>query len=318
MKQLLRLMTLLPLLTACQKSASTVLQGYVEGEFVYVSPPVAGTLEQLSVKRGQNVTKGQPLFSTDATPQKSAHDEASQRLEQARATLEDLKKGRRPSEIQALQAQLSLAREALSLSEKERARQENLRTSGAVPEETLDRARSTNEQNHFRVAQIEAELKTAKLGGRDDQIKATEAEVKAREAALAKAEWDLGQTKQVAPTEGLIDDTLYDVGEWIAAGRPVISLLPPGRVKVRVFVPETQIAKLHVGDPAKVFIDGLPQPATGTVSFISPQAEYTPPVIYSRENRSKLVFMVELHFADNVAATLHPGQPVDVELDTTP
>ena len=318
MKRLIYLVAIIPMLTACQKAASTALQGYVEGEFVYISPPSAGALEELTVERGQQVSKGQPLFSVDAGPQKAARDEASQRLEQARATLADTQKGRRPSEIQALEAQLSLAKEALSLSQKERARQENLSTSGAVPEESLDRARSIHEQSRLRVAQLEAELQTAKLGSREDQIKAAELEVKAREAALAKAEWDLRQTRQAAPIAGIIDDTLYAVGEWVPAGRPVISLLPPKEVKVRVFVPETEISKWHVGDSATVHIDALPQALRGTVSFISPQAEYTPPVIYSRENRSKLVFMVELRFEDSVAATLHPGQPVDVEFTATP
>ncbi|MCP5560070.1 MAG: HlyD family secretion protein [Verrucomicrobiaceae bacterium] len=262
---------LLPaVLTSCEKSPTDRLQGYVEGEFVYPAPPIAGKLTKLAVKRGDQVKAGDLLFTIENTLQKAAYDEAAQQVQQAQATLADAKKGRRPSEIQSLQAQLSQSREAMSLSAKELARQENLRTSGAVPEESLDRARSLNEQNRFRVAQIEAEMATADLGARADQIAAAEAEVKAREATLAKAEWDLQQTRQTAPAAGLIDDTLYNVGEWIAAGRPVISLLPPGQVRVRLFVPETEIIHVHLGDAAQVSIDGMPQPVQGEVSFISP------------------------------------------------
>jgi HlyD family secretion protein len=84
-------------------------------------------------------------------------------------------------------------------------------------------------------------------------------------------------------------------------------------MRVRAFAPQSQIAQVHAGDEANVLIDGLAQPVVGRVSFISPQAEYTPPVIYSRENRAKLVFMFELSFDAAVAAQLHPGQPVDVQ-----
>jgi HlyD family secretion protein len=162
---------------------------------------------------------------------------------------------------------------------------------------------------------LEADLKTAQLGLRSDQIAAAEAEMHAREAALARAEWDLAQKKQSAPKAGLISDTLYREGEWVAAGRPVVALLPPQNIKVRAFVPEPDLGALHVGQPAQVFVDGVPDPLTGKVSFISPQSEFTPPVIYSRESRSKLVFMIELVFEPSVAEKLHPGQPVDVRIN---
>jgi HlyD family secretion protein len=163
------------------------------------------------------------------------------------------------------------------------------------------------------VARTEADLQTAKLGSRSDQIAAADANVRALEAALAKAEWDLAQKRQSAPEAGLIFDTLYQQGEWVPAGRPVISLLPPANIKVRAFVPEVRIGTIRVGAPVKILVDGVREPFTGKVSFISPQAEYTPPVIYSQETRGKLVFMVEIVFDAAIAAKLHPGQPVDVQ-----
>ena len=107
---------------------------------------------------------------------------------------------------------------------------------------------------------------------------------------------------------------MYRQGEWVPAGRPVVALLPPSNLKVRAFVPETQLQALHLGDSVQVIVDGLPGALAGRISFISPRAEYTPPVIYNRENRAKLVFMIEVTFDPQVAATLHPGQPVDVRL----
>jgi HlyD family secretion protein len=112
---------------------------------------------------------------------------------------------------------------------------------------------------------------------------------------------------------GLVYDTLFRQGEWVAAGKPVVALLPPQNIKVRAFVPETQVGSIHYGDTTQVTVDGVPNPFIGKVSYISPHAEYTPPVIYSRESRAKLVFMIESVFDPEISRGLHPGQPVDVE-----
>lgn len=302
------------MLSACEKQNAGLIQGYVEGEFVYVASPGAGAVQKLSVQRGDRVKEGDPLYSLEGDPEKSNRDEAARRLAQAKATLEDAKKGRRPTEMASLTAQLEQAKAAAELSAKELVRQEKLALSGAASKEEVDRARSTHEQNQQRVAQLEADLQTAELGLRSDQIAAAEAEVRAREAALARAEWELAKKSQSAPKAGLIADTLYREGEWVAAGRPVIVLLPPQNIKVRAFLPEKEIGPLQIGQSAKVLVDGVRDPLDGKVSFISPQAEFTPPVIYSRESRSKLVFMIEIVFDAEVARTLHPGQPVDVRI----
>jgi HlyD family secretion protein len=232
---------------------------------------------------------------------------------QGRASLEDAKKARRPSELEAAEAQMKQARAALVLSEKEFLRQQDLYNRGVSSSQDLDRARSTRDQDDHRVQQMTADLQTANLGSREDQIAAAEANARALEAALAQADWNLSQKKQSAPQEGLVYDLLYQQGEWVPAGKPVVMLLPPPNVKVRAFVPEQRVGAIHPGDKAIVHVDGVPAPYEGHVSYISPQAEYTPPVIYSQESREKLVFMVEVRFPPETAAKLHPGQPVDVE-----
>ena len=125
----------LALFTSCSRPDRKVLQGYVEGEFVYIASPFAGTLEALQVRRGTQVKAGTPLFQLDSTPEQAARDETERKLAQARANLEDVKKGKRPSEIESVGAQLKQARVALALSEKELGRQETLmRTPGATAE----------------------------------------------------------------------------------------------------------------------------------------------------------------------------------------
>lgn len=305
---------LLCIMAGCTNQDRDRMQGYVEGEFVYVASPFAGALESLQVQRGGQVKAGDPLFWLDSASEKSVRDEAERRLAQARATWEDVKKGKRPSEIEAIQAQLKQVRAALKLAEREFMRQEGLiGVPGATVELDFDRASSTRDQTRQRVAELEAELRTAQLGSRSDQVMAAGAEVRAREAALAKAEWELSQKRQKAPKTGLVFDTLYREGEWVAAGKPVVALLPPQNIKVRAFVPETLIGAIQPGQSVRVSVDGIRESLSGTVSYISPKAEYTPPVIYSQESRKKLVFMVEATFAPDIAAGLHPGQPVDVE-----
>jgi HlyD family secretion protein len=301
------------LLAGCSRPAVNRVQGYVEGEFVYVASPYAGELKSLKTQRGDQVKTNDLLFTLDNEPEKSDRDEAEQRLMQADSSLKDARKGKRPTEIESEEAQLRQARAALVLSEKELARQEKLLLTSASSVQDVDRARSTRDQDLQRVAQLEADLLTAHLGSRTDQIAAAAANKKALAAALARAEWDLSQKRQAAPEAGLVYDTLYREGEWVAAGRPVVVLLPPKNIKVRAFVPEALVGAIHIGDGVKVTVDGVSVPYLGKVSFISPQAEYTPPVIYSRESRSKLVFMIEAVFDPETASKLHPGQPVDLQ-----
>ena len=293
--------TVLSILAGCSGQQPNRAQGYVEGEFVYVASPFPGQLDALYVQRGAQVKTGDPLYALDNSAEKAARDEAARRLAQGRANLEDAKKGRRPTEIESLEAQLKQARAQLEFSEIEFQRHEKLIHSDSVAMQAYDRARSQRNQDRQRVAQLEADLETARLGSRSDQIEAAEANVRALEATLARAEWELSQKAQAAPQSGLVFDTLYRQGEWVAAGRPVVVLLPPQNIKVRAFVPETWVATIHAGDTVRVSVDGLPEPLIGRVSYISPRAEFTPPVIYSQESRSKLVFMIEAVFDPKTA-----------------
>jgi HlyD family secretion protein len=302
-------------IAGCAPGDPNRIQGYVEGEFVYVAAPSAGALRTLSVERGAQVKAGDALFALDPEPETSARDEAARRVAQARASLEDAKKGQRPTEIESLEAQLRQARAALARSDSDLARAERIFRMGSGSEEDVVRARATRDQDVNRVAQFEADLKTAQLGSREDQVAAALANLNALERALAQAEWNFVEKRQAAEQDALVFDTLYRPGEWVAAGKPVVVLLPPPNVRVRAFVPEPLVGAVRLGETIRVVIDGR-EPITGTVRFVSPRAEFTPPVIYSRESRGKLVFMVEIVFDPAVAATLHPGQPVDVLLES--
>lgn len=297
--------------SSCHRPDDRVVQGYVEGEFVYVASPMAGALQTLSAARGAQVREGAPLFNLENGFEKAGRDEAWRKVAQARANLNDAKTGQRPTELESIQAQIDQARAALVLSQKDFERQDALAKSGVASKQDWDRARSVRDQDQKHLTQLESSMETAHLGAREEQIAAAEAALKAQEASLAAAEWSLSQKVQNSPKEGLVFDTLYREGDWVAAGKPVIILLPPANIKVRAFVTEEKLGLIHQGDSVSISIDGVTTPYEGRISYISPKSEFTPPVIYSQDMRGKLVFLVEISFDPNVAAKLHPGQPVD-------
>ena len=295
-----------------RRVAPGVWQGYVEGEYVYVAPSLGGELLRLEVERGQTVTNGQPLFGLEQAAEAAAVREAEGRLAQGRERLANLRKGRRPSELAAIEAQLARAQASLVLAGSDLERGEKLRRDQVISPSELDAARARRDAEAAQVKALEAELETARLGGREDEVRAAEADVAALVAALERARWSLEQKQRQAPTNALVHDTLYRPGEFIPAGTPVVALLPPGNRKVRFFIPEADLGAIRVGAPVTVTFDGGSAPVRAVISYISTQAEFTPPVIYSQENRAKLVFMVEARPAESEAASLQPGQPVEV------
>jgi HlyD family secretion protein len=292
-------------------------QGYIEGEFVRVAAPSSGTLERLLVARGEQVQEGQLLFTLDRTAEVAARDQAAADLRAAQARLADLRKGKRAPEIEVIAAQKAQAEAMRELSAVQLRRQEQLVGSAAASKEQLDAARASYERDIARVHELTAQLEVARLAARSDEIEAAEAAVTAAKAALARAEWQLEQRLGKAPAAAVVTDTLYRAGEYVTLGAPIVELLPPGNVKLRFFVPEPLLGGLAIGEQVTFACDGCPPDLGARITFVAPEAEYTPPVIYSRESREKLVYMVEAAPGPG-APRLHPGQPVDVRLAAPP
>jgi len=301
-------------LCACHGGEPSGFQGYAEGEYVRVAASFAGRLERLQVRRGEQIQAGAPLFALENENEAAGRREAEQRLRAAEAQLANLQKGRRPTELAAIEAQLNQTQSALKLSLSQLRRSEQLVSQNFISREKLDEARTAYERDRAHVEELKADLATARLSARGDEIRAAQAAVEAAQAALAQAEWRLEQKSVLAPVSGLVADTLFVKGEWVPAGAPVASLLPPENIKARFFVPEPQLGALRVGQPVTIACDGCAAAIPARVSFISSRAEFTPPVIYSRENRAKLVFLIEARPAPEDAVKLHPGQPLDVRL----
>ena len=264
-------------ISGCTRANENRWQGYIEGEFVYVSSPLAGRLEKLSVSKGARVAAGTPLFELERAAEAAALRQASQQLKAAKAQLEDLRKGSRPEEIAALEARLGQSRAAAELSRLELVRQEALFKSAAISASDFDHARLTHEADLRAVDEDQAKLETARLGGRADAVAAASAEVHAAADAEAHARWSVDQKAQSSSVSALVFDTLYREGEFVAAGSPVVSLLPPANIKVRFFVPERELGRIRAGDHVKRGGAGTSRPARRRRELSFPPARIHPP-----------------------------------------
>ncbi|MEO8408598.1 MAG: HlyD family efflux transporter periplasmic adaptor subunit [Oxalobacteraceae bacterium] len=305
------------LLAACSEPPSDRFPGYAEADYVRVSPALAGTLLRLQLKKGDTVKRGAPAFVLEQDSETAARAEAAFRVQAAEATLANLKKGKRPDEIATAQAQLAQAQAAARLSAADLARQNRLVETHFISAARLDEARAAAQRDLAHVRELQAQLRVLQLGARSDEIAAAEQERNAAQAQLAQLAWRLAQKSQTIPVDSIVDDVLYQEGEWVPAGSPVLSLLPAQNIKARFFVPETVLGQLQIGQAATLRCDGCGAPIAATVSFIARDAEYTAPLIYSKENRATLVFMVEARPERKDAYRLHPGQPLEVTLAPT-
>lgn len=249
--------------TSCSHHEENQLQGYIEGEYTYISSGVSGTLLTLNISRGQQVTKNQLLFTLDPEPDQAI-------MEAAEATVEQL------------QAQVAFANIQWI-------RQQKLYLKNATDKASLDEAETT-------YTSTVKQLQNAK-------------------STVTKEQWAFQQKTVYAPISGYVNDTFYRLGEKVIANQPVLSILAPENIKVLFYIPERQLSTIHLGQLITFTCDGCKKPTTATITYISSEAEYTPPIIYSKDTRYKLVYLVRADMPKNIALQFHPGQPVDISLD---
>lgn len=293
------------------------LLGYLEADTTLVAAPVAGRLADRPVTRGTIVAKGQRLFALDTAEADANIDRLKALLAGAEARLANASTGKRPEEQAVTRAQRDEARAALVFAEKDLERQTDLQSRSVAAKATYDQAVSQVAQLRAKIAALDAQEKVGDLAARAQEIAALAADRDAARAQLAEAEHRRADMTPLAPVAGRIEETFYDVGEWVPAGLPVLSLIGDGALKLRFFVPETAIATVRPGERVAFSCDGCPPNLTATVERIASKAEYTPPVIYSTGARAKLVFLVEAR-PDGAGAALPPGLPVEVSRPGTP
>ena len=306
------------LLAACNAKPADTFPGYAEAEYVRLAAPISGTLSKLHLNRGDQAPAAAAAFVLEQESERAARQEAAYRVARAQDQLANLRQGKRPDELAAIRAQLAQAQAALALSAAELARNSKLVAQQFLSPASLDQARAAVARDQGRVNELNAQLRQAMQGARSQEISAAEQEVRAAQAQLEQAGWRVEQKTQRTPVAGEVVDVLFREGEWVPAGAAVLTLLPPANIKARFFLPQTQLGAIAIGQDVRLQCDGCGTPIPAKISFIAREAEYTSPIIYSKENRASLVFMIEARPSLQDAARLHPGQPLEVQLAAKP
>jgi HlyD family secretion protein len=297
------------LLLVPRLSRPAVLSGYVEGEPLYLASPIAGTVRAMYVVRGQDVATGAKLFVVDPQQPISSRDQAAAQLAQAQAQAVDARKGQRPLELAVLDANIAAAEAKARDAEAALRRVSILAAKGYESKAALDDAKANAQAADSQTRAARKQRDAATLGSRADQVRAADARVSEAQANLAGAAARLSDVAPAAPAAARVEDVFFQQGEWAPANQPILSLLPDARIKVRFFVPEAALSAYRVGGVVHFACDGCAEGLTAKIAYISPRPEFTPPVIYSREARDRLVYLVEAH----PTVRLNPGQPVDVQ-----
>jgi HlyD family secretion protein len=294
-------------------AAPPLATGYVEGEYVLVAPVEIGRVEELLKKRGDRIKSGETLVRMESSDASIAVGEAEAALDQAEAQLANQREGRRPEEIAVIMASLQSAKAQAAEARRVYERQQDLWKRGIAPQASYDQAATTLDQAEALVAQMSANLSVARLPARPMEISAAEAQVKQAKAKLDNAHWRLDHRELTVPQDGVIEDVIRRAGEVAGPSQPVLSVLPDGAVKLRLYAGEANIAQLRLGQSIAIRCDGCGDGVRATISYISDSPEFTPPVIYSLENRQKLVYLIEAR-PETASAILKPGLIVDAAL----
>lgn len=305
-------LALLAGVSGCGQPAPTGWSGYAEGDHVYIAAPIGGRLDRLAVRAGDPVKQGDPLFALDAEAEQAAVAQAEAQAQASAAHARNTDKGRRPDELAAVRAQLAQANAQAALAQSAWRRQKALVDQGFVAASQLDSATATLRQAEQRVAELQSNLRVAQLPARSDERQAAEATAASAREAVRAGAWRVAQKQQAAPADAQVAEVFYRQGEYVGAGQPVVSLLPPGAVKARFYVPEAELAALALGQSVTLSCDGCGAAVNARISRIATAPEFTPPVIYSNAQRARLVYLVEAKPDPAQAMRLHPGQPLDV------
>lgn len=290
-----------------------VAYGYVEGEYVAMAPLETARIASVAVRRGDRVAPGAVVAVLETSDSDIAVRDASARLAQAQSDLADLKLGRRPEEIEVIVATLASAKAQAADAERAVTRRQDLFKRGFAAQADLDQATTTRDVALARVRELDANLAVARLPAREDTIRSAESRVAQAKATLENAQWRLSERTLKATQPGIVTDLVRRPGEVAGPQAPVVTFLPDGAVKLKLWVPEAAFSRLALGAEIQVECDGCSGNLAARITYLAKEAEFTPPVIYSLETRQKLVHLVEAR-PEQTDGRLQPGQIVDVRI----
>ena len=303
------------LLAACRNAPQDQplsWQGYAEGRLLYMAPRTQGPIARLAVAEGGQVKAEGMLFRLDDSAAQARLAQARANLAAAQARLADLQAGGRKEDIAAARQAVAQAAAAMHLAQANQARSAALVAAGQAPQARLDRDNAVLAEARAVLKAQQARLALVRAAARENTIKAAQSDVLAKQAQLAEAQTFLADLTVRAPENAVVQSVMRRTGEMAGPAQPVVALLPPEQVRIRFFVPEPHLGAVHVGDSVALSCDACNTGEKGRIVFVSDQAEFTPPEIFTRKERAKLVYRVEARPAR--PANFHPGQPVAVRL----
>lgn len=300
------------LLSACA-APKPLAVGYVEGEYALLAPIDVAEVDAVGVKRGDRVKPGERIAQMESRDARIALAQAKAALAEAQAQLADLRIGKRPDEIAALAAAVDMAKAQAADARRKFERARDLLKKGTGTQADYDTASAAFDTANAQVNQAEANLAVGKLPARPEAIKAAAERVMQAQSELNAARWRLSKRVIRAPAAGRVSDIIRNPGDVAGPTAPVVSMLPDGAVKLTLYLPEPSFSSVRIGTQLDVDCDGCKPGITARVSYVSPDPEFTPPVIYSLETRQKLVYLIEARPTDP-DSPLQPGQIVDVRI----
>lgn len=307
-------LVILLMLSGCDADNPKVFSGYSHGEFIYLSYAENSRIVNIFVEKGALVKPKQKLVKMETFSAENVLQRAERNLQAESAMLENLQSGDRPEELNVVRAQLERAQTAEQQAKRQLERYRKLYAAHTVSTAEWENARDDFTQKHAEVEEFLHQLRARKLPARQAEISHQMSRVEAAMLDRDKAKWDVEQSVLYSPVEARVYDIIYRVGERPLAGKPILSLLPYNNIKIRFYVPEKVLGSLQVGAKVKLSCDGCKNIIPGVINYISPEAEYTPPLIYSTKRREKLIFMAEAIPVRERIADIKIGQPYDVEI----
>jgi HlyD family secretion protein len=291
------------------------LNGRLEAPLVDLAPKVSGRVVTVTVREGERVKAGDLLITLDLGDTALAVERDRHGVESAQARLQDLSVGSRAAEVSAAEARVADRRAAVELAERELQRQELLLSKAVGAERDYDRTKTDLERARAAAAMSEHELELTREGFRRWQTAQARSDVDRARTQLKQSEVVARESEIRAPSDGIVTHRMVEPGQLLAAGQAAITLASTDRLYVRTFVPETKLGRVRHGLTARVTVDAFPDESfEAIVTEISPDPEYTPKAVETREERINLVYGAKVDLKAGWAARLVPGQPADVHV----
>jgi HlyD family secretion protein len=292
--------------------------GTVEATDAQLGFQVAGRIDTILVHEGDAVKAGQELARLNQAELSARRQQAEAQLEAARAMLTELEHGSRRQEVQQGRDALAAANQRLADAQRDLDRARRLFDGGAVSRETLDKAQlafDVAQSQHDQAAQA---LQLLEVGPRPERIQAQRAAVASAQAAVRQMDAMLTNSVIVAPFDGVVTVKDREIGETVSPGAPVLTVTNMNDRWVRIYIPETRVGAVHLGQEASVSVDTYKgRRYGGVVSFIASEAEFTPKNVQTQDERVKLVYAVKVRITSDSTYDLKPGIPADVQLGAT-